>query len=255
MTDVDAASGLQGRFYDPRLLPPTRQGTGRRWAPRLGCWLAVLCLFAASLHYDIALMTWRWWIFPEGPNPGGLRQILYGFRDFGQVLPIVVAIVIVLRCDTRRWTIVACILIAQLLAGIGYNTAKLLVARNRPNAIIEKVQDFASLTHEQTGLHWSPVARDEMQRSFPSGHSAAAFAFAGVLAWFYPKLRRLFWFLACGCAMSRYLDAVHWVSDCWAGATIGYVGAWLALRPSSWASPFVLFRRCCGCRQRPTLNL
>ncbi|MCL2329987.1 MAG: phosphatase PAP2 family protein [Phycisphaerae bacterium] len=71
-------------------------------------------------------------------------------------------------------------------------------------------------------------------QSFPSGHSGAAFALAGVLAWFYPPLALLWWALAVGCSASRYVDAVHWVSDCIAGACIGYMAAQLALRPHWW---------------------
>ena len=53
---------------------------------------------------------------------------------------------------------------------------------------------------------------------------------AGILAFYYRPARGLLWTLAAGCAISRYLDAVHWPSDCLAGATIGYLAAWAALR-------------------------
>jgi membrane-associated phospholipid phosphatase len=78
----------------------------------------------------------------------------------------------------------------------------------------------------RSDVHWPPPSG---QDSFPSGHSGAAFAFAAVLARFYPRLRWVFWVLAAGCAVSRSLDAVHWPSDCLAGATIGYAAGWLVL--------------------------
>src|SRR5690606_132206 len=80
--------------------------------------------------------------------------------------------------------------------------------------------------------------------AFPSGHSGAAFAFAAVLAWFYPHLRWLFWALAFGCAVSRYLDTVHWPSDCMAGAMLGFLAGWIALRPYLWGLPVRFLRRC-----------
>ncbi|MBI4581484.1 MAG: phosphatase PAP2 family protein [Planctomycetes bacterium] len=205
---------------------------------------AVAGLYALTLRYDVALMDWRYETFPDGPR-GTFKQILQGLREFGQFLAILVAIIIVLRCDRRRWTIVACILIAQFLAGLCYNVGKLTIARYRPYAAIDQavaqaprpvpgeeqaVHGRSALAVRETWIGWSPNNVNNDTQSFPSGHSAAAFAFAGVLAWFYPRLRLLFWALACGCAASRYMDAVHWLSDCVAGAAIGYAGAWLALR-------------------------
>ena len=58
----------------------------------------------------------------------------------------------------------------------------------------------------------------------------AAFTFAATLAWFYPQLRWMFWILAVGCAASRWIEGLHWPSDCLAGAVIGYLAACLAIR-------------------------
>src|SRR5690606_33322450 len=80
-------------------------------------------------------------------------------------------------------------------------------------------------------------------QSFPSGHTAAAFAFAGVLAWFYPKLREIVYVMAIGCGVTRVVDAQHWASDCVIGACIGYASAWVALRPYVFALPVIWYRR------------
>jgi len=225
----------------------------KRWGVRIALWIVVLAAFLLALHCDVALMQWRYAVLPEGPQ-GLLKQVFYGFRDFGQILPIAVTLVIVGRTDRRRWTIILIIVSAQLLGGVAYNGGKLLLPRYRPQAAIERVAALDTLEVEQTWLGWSPDSRlegpwadlDEALQSFPSGHSAGAFAFAGVLAWFYPRLAGLFWFLAAGCAVSRYLDGVHWLSDCVAGAAIGYLAAWLALRPYVWALPLRTIRRLKG---------
>lgn len=245
------------------VLPLPRHMRGRDWARRGAIWGALGIAFALLVYFDVALMQWRYRWIPEEP-PGWARQVLMGFRDFAQVVPIVTAIAIVLQIDRRRWFIVAAILLAQVLAGIVYNVGKFGVVRSRPYAaLVETLATQPGDTPEvmpgadvdpdlpvPRSVDFSPTwegvqfsLRGEDSRSFPSGHSAAAFAFAGVLAWFYPRLRWTFWVLAAGCATSRYLDAMHWPSDCLAGAVVGYAGAWLALRPYVWALPVIYWRR------------
>lgn len=243
MADRPAANVPALGFYNPAFLPRKTAADSRGWLVRIAAWLSVAAVFAIVLRYDIPLMRWRYSVFPEGPK-GLLKQVFYGFRDFSQIMPIFVAMLIVIRMDKlRRWTIVATILIAQIFAGIGYNTCKLTMVRYRPQAAIERVGGLDEIRLSQTWAGFMPQDRDEAGQSFPSGHSAGAFAFAGVLVWFYPRLAGVLWFLAVGCACSRYVDAVHWLSDCVAGASIGYAGAWLALRPHTWAVPLWVVRK------------
>ncbi len=243
MTDPANTSGLEPPATGEAVLPLPRKISPARWVYRGCLWTALLAIFVLLLRYDVTVMQWSIDLFgPPDKIDGWARQILYGLRDFGQVVPIVVAMIIVWRYDRRRKTIVFCILLAELLANIGYNPPKFLLVRYRPRYAIE---DFGSLqayaaTHRV--LTWSPWVRSEKFRSFPSGHSAGAFAFAGVLVWFYPRLRATFWTLAAGCAASRVIDQVHWPGDIFTGACIGYASAWLALRPSAWL-PAAWFRR------------
>ena len=190
------------------------------------------------LHrFDLTLMTLRYrWLEHE---PRLLfDHLIEAFRQFGQVVSVVVVLVLVLTYAQRWKRIVCALLIAELLAAAVYYPGKLLVARYRPEAA---VQQWADGDHEKaeealqrhrpadTWIGIQPGNWDRDLQSFPSGHAAGAFVLAGVLVRFYPELAVLLWTLAGGCAASRALDAVHWPSDCWAGAIVGFLAARIAL--------------------------
>jgi hypothetical protein len=77
-----------------------------------------------------------------------------------------------------------------------------------------------------TGEFW------EAGKSFPSGHSAASWAFASALAHRYPNKRWMKWSVyafATAVSLSRIPAKKHYPSDILVGSTIGYVtGAYLA---------------------------
>ncbi len=76
---------------------------------------------------------------------------------------------------------------------------------------------------------FTPGSRGEFWeggRSFPSGHSAASWAFAAVLAHRYPHNRWIKWGaygFATAVALSRYPAKRHFLSDILVGSTLGYV--------------------------------
>lgn len=66
--------------------------------------------------------------------------------------------------------------------------------------------------------------------SFPSGHSAVAFAAALLLHFFYGKAAWFVYVLALLVAVSRVFIGVHYPSDVVAGALIGTAGGWLGAK-------------------------
>jgi membrane-associated phospholipid phosphatase len=82
---------------------------------------------------------------------------------------------------------------------------------------------YAPYTH---GEFW------EGGKSFPSGHAAASFAFASVIAHRYPRNHWLKWSvygLATGVSLARVGGKKHFASDILVGGTLGYVtGTYLA---------------------------
>jgi membrane-associated phospholipid phosphatase len=206
-----------------------RQSTVMSWVPRIGSVLLMIGGYFLVRSYDIPLMRFRYGFATEDLL-SALDQVIIGFRDFAQIMTLVVVVAVVAAYDRRRRHVITAVLLAQAIAWIAYQVPKRTVPRYRPWAAIEHV---AALDQLALGATWiaGPVDIDgDPIRSFPSGHSAAAFALAAVLAACYSRLRWLFWLLAFGCAFTRYLNAVHWPSDCWPGAAIGYSVGWLVLR-------------------------
>lgn len=178
------------------------------------------------------------------PRPGGfLDQFLDGLRNFGQWLTTASVAVLIAVYDRprRRWVLTA-LLVGQALPWITYQTIKETVPRHRPAAVRSML---GSVERTDWAKTWdAPHGLDRAAESFPSGHSAAAFALAVVLARGYPPIAWLVWALAAGCAVSRVLHSEHWPSDCWAGAAIGIVTGRISLaiaarwlRPGNGAPP------------------
>jgi len=97
---------------------------------------------------------------------------------------------------------------AVIYSGISCAVLKAIFGRTRP------------YTGESPYAFSGPGVR-EGHDSMPSGHSAAAFALATVLARQYPKYKVLFYTGATLVAISRVYVGAHWPSDTLIGAVIG----------------------------------
>jgi membrane-associated phospholipid phosphatase len=118
----------------------------------------------------------------------------------------------------RRWVAIALSMgAAGLGAGILAQILKHLVGRARPELWLGPT-------------HYAPGSLV----SFPSGHTAGAFALAGVLVFASKSwpLRFAALLLAAGVGLSRVLAFRHWTSDVTASAVIGLAFAWIATRIS-----------------------
>jgi undecaprenyl-diphosphatase len=124
----------------------------------------------------------------------------------------------------RRRKIVGLMIIACLTTTLAAAAGKKLTGRVRPR-------------FEHAGQFLGPEAeRDASNESFPSAHTASAFALRAILATSYPRGRALWWTLAAGCGILRWIRDSHWLSDVLAGAALGlaiaYCTLWLADRLS-----------------------
>jgi membrane-associated phospholipid phosphatase len=108
-----------------------------------------------------------------------------------------------------RWFALICLPVAA--TSISCMLLKHLLGRMRPNR--ENAGTF-------TGFSWK---NDNKRESFPSSHSACAFALTLTLIHAWPQAAAVFWFLAMVTAVLRYVMDAHFPSDILAGACIGLV--------------------------------
>ena len=130
------------------------------------------------------------------------------FRVFGQYFTVVlVAAAIAVMDPTRRGQVIA-LLVTVAMASAWVPPVKLLAGRVRPS----QAQGDAIFLGPEGAL------QTHRNHSFPSGHTAIAFAFASTLSLMYPRGRRAFLALAVGSGLTRVLDVQHFPSDVVAGA-------------------------------------
>jgi undecaprenyl-diphosphatase len=128
-----------------------------------------------------------------------------------------VALAAVLALSRRRPEVLLWVLAADGTGGLVSDGLKAVVGRARPTV---RYPEPHALVH---------VPSDH---SFPSGHATIAFACAGVLSWFAPRLAPAFFLLAAAIAWSRVYVGVHYPLDVLGGALLGLLIAralrWLA---------------------------
>jgi undecaprenyl-diphosphatase len=137
-------------------------------------------------------------------------------------------------CRRRIPTTALTALAAAAWAGLAVTVVKELVDRARP--------PFAD-----PGL--DPIGAVPASASFPSGHSATAFATAVAVGLVYPRLRLPLLALAALVALSRVYLGMHYSTDVLAGtvlgAAIGLATGWMVLRvarsPRALAARHALF--------------
>lgn len=163
-------------------------------------------------------------------NPGSDNVSKYLFEPIGSGLYSLSAMGILYGCgliwhnDRAKLTALKGVE-AFILAGISSQLIKHLTHRHRPS------QNEPS----DPGL-WEGPFQGFDYTSFPSGHSAAAFAIATVVATSYQEtiwVPILCYSLATGAALSRVYDNEHWASDVVVGSALGFAIGQLVVRNES----------------------
>jgi membrane-associated phospholipid phosphatase len=177
---------------------------GRRSQWILGVWV-VAGLACLLLDHHV-----QPWIVQLGHIPT-IRIVASQWHQLGSTLGFVAffgALIVAARAAIKPAAF------ALVLTGVVAQIIKHCVGRERPNWSHDATVFYGPLGVLNSGPR---VPID----SFPSGHTAAAFAMAGILAWRWPRATWLWYFLATGVAVSRVLVDVHFPSDVILGALLG----------------------------------
>jgi membrane-associated phospholipid phosphatase len=229
---------------------------GRRrlvWTVGVALWLALLVLafgvdhwvyhhFSGPVAEQIGFKTWRF-DRPAGGRALLLEELLRLLKRMGHFFFVVFIGVTILALAPARWRqVVVLVLCTATAAAIGQGVIKFSVAKIRPDGPIDSERAKAVLAEEgagalvlRNGRHHN-TGRVEFQGAFsgyrsssgltfPSGHTALAFATATALAAFLPRGRWWYFLLATGVGASRIAVGEHFLSDVVAGAGVGYVCA------------------------------
>lgn len=191
-------------------------------------WLVfhVLCLASIAVAWLVDESVFhamnRWY---NGPPPvrGELAQLIVSLAMYGQALGFVVTIALILLLDERHRG--RALFVGVMIASAGFATSafKSLVGRERPLD-----------TQGKTVLHGPHKGLTQSRtQSFPSGHTATAFAMSYGVSACYPALAPLSWSLAAGVAVNRLITVRHFLSDVIAGAWLGLVTSAIMARLSS----------------------
>lgn len=189
-----------------------RQLLGRVNLGRIACAILFLLLLAFSFRLDQPVAE-----FLARPiRSGQLKAVLRAMRCWGEGATLAVVSLGIISVKPRRWREpLAALVVAFMCAGV-VDLVKPLIGRDRP---IETITETGEPPARSAG-NWNS--------SFPSGHTATAFAFARGLSLAYPALQPICLLAATGTAVSRMYDQRHFLSDCVAGALLGwYLAGWL----------------------------
>jgi undecaprenyl-diphosphatase len=126
-----------------------------------------------------------------------------------------VAVGIVLAVLWRRPWFLVILVAADLVADVLSYGLRQWIGRERPPLVYPEPRPLVHTPHSG---------------AFPSGHSAAAFACATVIAWASPRLAVPAFVLAAAIAFSRVYVGVHWPLDVLGGAALGVLVATALLK-------------------------
>ena len=189
--------------------------------------LVIVCI-TVSFFLDLPLRNLVGQI-SFGGWPGDATRTLESFKEFGQLLAVVVACLLIFLLDKpRRPMILRLILCIVLPLAVLVWPGKCLVHRLRPSSAISYDTRFGlgffwGADPKPLSMHLDLPNQDRIvpeqalsnsrKQSFPSAHTATAFAFAAGLSLLYPAAAPLFYVLATGCGIHRIVFGAHWLSD------------------------------------------
>lgn len=152
----------------------------------------------------------------EAKMPGDLRAFFQCISFFGHGTGCLIAVSLIWFLDRKNKAAIVLIIGSALFAGAITTIIKVIVHRPRPFVDPAILEDSVSL---------SEAVFHNFLQSFPSGHTATAFALAMALSLSYRQGRPIFFLFAFLVGLQRIISQNHFPSDVIAGAVIGVVSA------------------------------
>lgn len=159
-------------------------------------------------------------------HSGEVREALMAAKALASGLGTLAVAAVIAFLDRRRRRRALVFLLAVAAATAAGSALKGLTGRERPSHLDqapgeERVWEFHG---PRIGMRLAPF------QSFPSGHTASAFAAATCLSAFYPQAGVVFYLTAGASGLNRLVKHQHFPSDVVAGALVGHLVAFWLLR-------------------------
>jgi membrane-associated phospholipid phosphatase len=216
VNQCDRVIQMESQKAQPSPQNPPRAAALPAWLDPL-IWLVVLIVVAClGFHYDQSVVS-----AIAGHQIEWLEQvagIISKFGDWPELMGYATVALIGVGFARKRTLVkvILCMMIAGTLAGALTNSVRLISGRARPNNH-EVPPGWYGLEYQGQWL-----LGEYKFHSFPSGHTATAFAFFGVIGFAYR--RRWAWsflVLASMIAWSRLYINAHFFSDVLVGVVVG----------------------------------
>lgn len=152
----------------------------------------------------------------EGKMPGDLRAFFQGMGFLGHGTGCFVVVALIWSLDRKNKIAIPLVVGSVLLAGAITTVIKILAHRPRPFVDPAAISD---------GITFSQAVFQNSLQSFPSGHTATAFALAIALSLLYQRGKTVFLLFATFVGVQRIISQNHFPSDVIAGALVGVICA------------------------------
>lgn len=182
------------------------RATSIGWAVATRVVVSALAIWLA-FQWDDRAVSFLAQPIPSAQTQGALRNL----RCWGEGVTVVILSLGWVFAKPGGWRVGATMALAALGVGISVEIMKPLASRPRPNY----------------ALNPSAASASDRVSSFPSGHTATAFAVARIWSLAMPAVRPVCFAAAVGTGLSRMYEQRHYLSDCVVGALVGWHLAWL----------------------------
>jgi membrane-associated phospholipid phosphatase len=183
--------------------------------------------------FSIDVPLSRWLILGRGLRM--IHRTLQIAEPYGDAAGVVLVLVSLYVLEPQRRRQLARLGVAGLGAGLIADIPKMSIGRVRPYMLDYDVVQNCS----QTFTNWLPLwSEGSKNQSFPSAHTAVAFALAVALTRLYPRGRWLFPSIAFLVGLQRVETGAHYLSDALCGAALGLAIGTLCVRGTALARWF-----------------